>query len=209
MSEKQQDFILMLENVRMAFPDIYTAKARNPQDKPAFSASFLLPPTHPAILQIQGAITAAANAKWPTEAAVILPALIAGDKVCLHNGDAKAQYEGYAGNMYISTRSYNRPTLLKADATPAAEADGVFYSGCFVNAQVAIWAMQNVHGKRINAQLRGIQFRADGEPFSGGSVASPEDFSPVDGSADGEPPVAPANEWGAVPPVDPSLAGLI
>lgn len=195
MAEKNET-IVKLTNVRIAFPNIFTAQApKDGRDKAAFSASFLMPPNHPDVAKIRVAIAEAAKTKWGDRASAILPSLIAGDKVCLHNGETKAQYDGYAGNMFVSSRGYQKPIVLNNDKTPLTEADGKPYSGCYVNAQVAIWGQDNQHGKRVNAQLRGVQFLRDGEAFGGGGVADVDDFDTVDDSADAEAPTA-GDGWG-------------
>ena len=186
--QKQQDNILMLTNVRLAFPNLFTATQVNGEGKAAFSASFLMPPDHPDVAKIRAAITEVANAKWGEKAPEILRGLIAGDKVCLHNGDTKSQYDGFPGNLFVSARGYARPLVIGADKTPLTEADGKPYSGCYVNAQIALWAQSNNFGKRVNAQLRGVQFLRDGEAFGGGRVANEDEFDVVDDSADGEAP---------------------
>ena len=194
--KKTEDHILMLTNVRVAFPNFWVATAMKEGDKKAFSGSFLMPPDHPDIPKIQAAITAVAVAKWGEQATDILKALIAGDKVCLHNGDLKAQYDGFAGNFFVSARSPTRPLVLGQDKAPLTEADGKPYSGSYVNARVALWAQSNSWGKRINAQLGGVQFLRDGESFGGGSVAQPDEFETGEGAdADGEAPVIDAGDW--------------
>jgi hypothetical protein len=85
-----------------------------------------------------------------------------------------------------------RPLAINADKSVLTEADGVIYSGCYVNMQIALWAQQNNFGKRVNAQLRGIQFLRDGEAFSGGGVANPDEFDAVEADADGAAPEAAA-----------------
>jgi len=203
MTDKQEDSVIMLSNVRIAFPNLFTAQAgNNGGGKAALSASFLMPPDHPDIPKLKEAISAVAQAKWGAKANAILTGLVAGDKVCLHNGETKAQYDGYKGNLFVSARGYQRPLVIAKDKSALAEADGKPYSGCYVNAQVAIWAQQNNHGKRVNAQLRGVQFFADGEAFGGGSVADADDFGAVDDSADGAAPAG--NEFGD----DDPMAGL-
>ena len=190
MTEKTEDLVLMLVNVRLAFPELWTPSQVQGKGKPAFSATFLLPPEHPDIAKVKAAIAACAKAKWGDQAAEILPLLLAGDKVCLHNGDMKANLEGYKGNMFVSARTPTRPLVIGQDRSPLTESDGKPYSGCFVNAQIALWAQQNTHGKRVNAQLRGVQFFRDGEAFSGGGVAQPDEFEEVVADADGDAPVA-------------------
>lgn len=197
--KKQEDHILMLCNVRVAFPQFFEAKQVNGEGKAAFSGTFLLTPDHPDIPKIKAAIAQVAKEKWGAKASEYLTALVAADKVCLHNGDTKNQYEGFAGNFFVTARSPTRPLIIGQDKAMLTEADGKPYSGCYVNAQVALWAQQNTYGKRVNAQLRGVQFLRDGEAFAGGGVANEDDFDAVDASADGEaPPEASADEWGGL-----------
>lgn len=188
---KSQENVIRLNNVRLAFPNLFTAKAVKPGDKPGFSASFIMPKNHPDVAHLKAAIAQVAQAKWGAEWQAVLTALAAADRLCLHNGDAKSQYEGFAGNLYVNARTPTRPSVFDADPNHVlAEADGKPYAGCFVNARIAVWAMQNQHGKRINAQLRGVQFLRDGDAFGGGGVASPDEFDNVDNSADGPAPQA-------------------
>ena len=195
--KKTEDHVIMLPNVRVAFPNFWVATAVKEGDKKAFSGSFIMPPDHPIVAVVRAGITAVAIAKWGEGATDILRALIAGDKVCLHNGDLKAQYDGFAGNLYVSARSPGRPLVIGQDKALLAEEDGKPYSGCYVNAQVALWAQQNNFGKRVNAQLRGVQFLRDGESFGGGAVAQPDEFETVEGAdADGEAPVVDTGDWG-------------
>jgi len=57
------------------------------------------------------------------------------------------------------------------------ENDNRIYAGCYVNAIVVLWAQNNNYGKRINANLLGVQFVADGSPFGdGGTSAGVDDF---------------------------------
>lgn len=197
MTEKKvEDHVIMLLNVRMAFPSIFQPSQVNGQGKPAFSGSFIMPPDHPIIPVVQRGIQEVALAKWGVNTAEILPILIAGDKVCLHNGNTKAQYDGYAGNMFVSSRSPSRPLVLGADKVVLVEADGKPYSGCYVNAQIAIWAQDNGYGKRVNAQLRGVQFLRDGDAFGGGAVAQSDEFDVVESDgADSPAPVVDAAAW--------------
>jgi hypothetical protein len=196
-AKKAADHILMLNDVRIAFPQLWTPSQVQGEGKAAFSGSFLMPPEHPAIALVRAGITKVAQEKWGDKASEILKALIAGDKVCLHNGDTKAQYDGYAGNMFVSSRSPTRPLIIAQDRTPLVEADGKPYSGSYVNAQISLWAQDNKFGKRVNAQLRGVQFLRDGEAFGGGGVAAPDEFDEVvDESADAPAPTVNADDWG-------------
>jgi len=169
---------LMLTDVRLAFPSLFKAQAFEGSGAPSFGATLLLPPNHKAIAELKKGFATIAKEKWGTKADAVLKSLTATDKLCLHNGDTKEQYDGFTGNMFISARSKVRPLILNTDKSPLTEEDGKPYSGCFVNASIELWAQDNKFGKRINAQLRGIQFLRDGDAFAGGgSPASDDEFA--------------------------------
>lgn len=165
-----------LSNVRLTFPQLFEPKTVNGEGKPAFSASFLLDPTHPDLKTVNAAIEAVAKEKWGAKADTVLKTARASDKVCLHNGDSKAEYAGYEGNFFISARNATRPLVIDADKSQLTEQDGKPYAGCYVNASIDVWAQDNNYGKRINASLSGVQFYRDGDAFVGGGAASSSDF---------------------------------
>lgn len=167
-----------LRNVRLAFPQLFKATAVNGEGEPAYSASFILDPLENAtdMTVLNAVVEEVAKSKWGAKAGEVLKTLRAKDMVCLHNGDTKAEYEGYAGNFFVSARNRARPTVIDRDKTPLTEADGKPYAGCYVDAVVELWAQDNKFGKRVNASLSGVQFRRDGEAFSGGRPASSDDF---------------------------------
>ena len=76
----------------------------------------------------------------------------------------------------IDERLLDLVELVEFDRSPLTETDGRPYSGCYVVAIVELWAQDNSWGKRVNATLKGVQFFADGEAFSGGTPASAGDF---------------------------------
>lgn len=167
---------IKLNNVRLAFPALFEAKTVNGEGAPAFSASFLLTPDHPAIPELREAFEKMGQAKWGAKWPTVKKTIEAKDAFALHNGDSKAEYEGYEGNFFISARNKTRPVVIDRDKTPLVEADGKPYAGCYVNASIELWAQDNNYGKRINASLRGVQFLKDGEAFAGGGIASDEEF---------------------------------
>ena len=170
---------IKLANVRIAFPQLFVAKAFNGEGKATFNATFLLDPADPQVKVLQTSIDTVGAETWNGKATEILKTLKASDKTCLHNGDLKSAYDGFAGNLYLSANNPTRPLVLDADKSPLNAQDGRPYSGCFVNASIEIWAQDNNYGKRVNATLLGVQFFKDGEPFVGGGVASGDDFDDV------------------------------
>jgi hypothetical protein len=174
-----------LENVRLAFPVLFEAKSVNGEGEPAFSANFLFSHTHPAAQTLRDAIETVGKDKFGQKWASVQKEILAKDRQCLHDGDTKSDYAGYAGNFYVSSRNKARPTIIDRDKSPLSIADGRPYAGCYVNAIVEVWAQDNSYGKRINASLRGVQFVSDGEAFAGGGSASEDEFDALNESAEG------------------------
>lgn len=172
-----------LTNVRLAFPVLFEAKTVNGEGKPAFSASFLLDPADPQVKALNQAIEQVAKDKWGAKAEAILKQMRAQDKVALHDGDLKANYDGFPDNLYVSARSATRPLVIDKDKSPLTEQDGKPYAGCFVNASIELWPQDNNYGKRVNASLRGVQFFRDGDAFAGGGAASEDEFDDISSGA--------------------------
>lgn len=158
---------VLLKKVRLSYPALFEAKSFEGSE-PKFSASYLIDPKHPAIAEINKAIDTVAKEKWGAKADAVLKTIKTADKTCLRNGDTK-ENDGYAGMFFVNASSKKRPTVVDADGkTALVEADGKPYGGCFVNAYIEIWAMDNQFGKRVCASLGGVQFHSDGEPFASG-----------------------------------------
>lgn len=174
---------IKLSNVRLAFPQLFEAKTVNGEGKPAFSAAFLIDPSDAQVKTINAAIDATAKEKWGAKADAMVSGLRKADKVCLHDGDLKASYDGFPGNLFISARNSVRPTVMNSDKTPLVAADGKPYAGCYVNCVLELWAQDNNYGKRVNATLMGVQFLKDGDSFTGGGAASEDDFDDVTSGA--------------------------
>lgn len=166
---------ILLRDVRLAFPSLWQATAPKGGGEAAFSASFLMPKTHKQLAELAAAFKTLAKEKWGAKADSVYKALEAADKLCLHDGDGKAEYEGFEGNKYVSSRSKTRPSVFDGQRQELTQADGKPYSGCFVNASIELWAQDNSFGKRINAQLRGVQFLRDGDAFAGGGQPADAD----------------------------------
>ena len=168
-----------LNNVRLAFPNIFDAKAVQPGQDAKFSAAFLFPRDHPCVAELQKALVSVANEKWGGRAAQILQSLKAAGRMCVHDGETKGEYEGYAGNLFVNASNAMRPLVVDEIRQPLTIQDGRPYSGCYVNGIVQIWAQDNQYGKRINASLMGVQFVRDGERLAGAQVATEDDFEAI------------------------------
>ena len=169
--------MLCIKNARLSFPHLFEAapESQSAGAKLVYSAVFLVPKNSDMAKAIMAEIKNVATAKWGAKADDILKQLYQQDRICLHDGNTK-KYDGYANCFYINAKDKARPLVLDRDRTPLVESDGKPYAGCYVNAMVEFWAMDNQYGKRINCCLKGVQFARDGDSFTGGSVASRDDF---------------------------------
>lgn len=163
---------IKLHNVRLSFPSLFRKAVFNGEET-KYEATFLLDKEAHAdkIKEIEGVMMAMQKDTLKTK--------LKEDKLCLKDGDG-VDYAGYAGTMSIKASSPKRPMVIDRDKTPLAESDERLYAGCYVNAVVELWAQNNQWGKRINANLLGVQFFKDGEPFADGVVATEDDFDAFD-----------------------------
>ena len=172
---------ILLKNVRLAFPNLFEPTTVAGEGKPRYSATLLIPADHPQLAEIRAAQDAIAKEKWRDKSAAIVRGLDKQDKLALHDGDTKSKYDGFPGNFFVSAAAQENaaPTVIDRDRSPLSAKSGRPYAGCFVNASIELWAQDNNYGQRINAQLRGIQFYADGDRFSAGRPADADEFEEV------------------------------
>ena len=155
---------IKMANVRLSFPSLFNTATFGGQSTGKYEATFILDKKeHSAtIKEIQSLIETMSKTE--------LKGKVPSDKICLKDGDETERAE-FAGKYTLKASTKKRPLVINRDKTPIAEADNVIYAGCFVNGIISLWAQDNQFGKRINAQLDGVQFVRDGDPFSDNSVS--------------------------------------
>lgn len=179
MPTEQADIgIVKLPNVRLSFPHLFIAHAMKAADgteqEPRFSATFLFDnQEHGALLdRIDNLIDRLALDEFKKKV---------GFKRCLRDGNEKSELEGYGdGKSFITASNKARPGVVDRQLNPIAEADSIIYAGCYVNATIRLWVQNNNWGKRVNAQLRAVQFVKDGESFGAGPVDATKEFDAID-----------------------------
>lgn len=199
--EKTTQVELMLTNVRLSYFDGYVPYvSTNDEGKQTatYGTHCLMDPNHPGVQLVKDAQRKVAQAAWGDNWQAILNSLAAKDDLCLHKGEvSRPTEEAYQGKYYVSARSKARPTCVATQGgvnvivhqgEPLAP-----YSGCYANVKIAVYAQgangkPSKFGKRINAQLMGVQFVRHGDAFGGGKVARPEEFGIVAEDADGAAP---------------------
>jgi len=156
------DGCVRIDNVRASYPHIDKPWAKNEDDRPKFSITGLAPKeTHDAakallVEQINALLTSSKIGK------------LAGEHKFLRNGDDSGKDE--AEGMWVIKASENpdrRPSVRNQRGNILApdEIAEAIYPGCFVNILIRPWAQNNKHGKKINANLIGVQFAGNGERF--------------------------------------------
>lgn len=154
---------IKLGNARLSFPSLFQTATFNGDNTGKYEATFILDKVEHAdvIAKIKDAI----NSIMKNDLKSKLPA----DKICLKDGDETDRPE-FQGKYTIKASTKKRPLVITRDKTPIVEEDNIVYGGCFVNGIVSLWAQNNGFGKRVNAQLEGVQFVKDGEPFGDAGI---------------------------------------
>lgn len=181
MSELTQ--FIMIKNVRCSFPHLFTKPVINGEVGKC-GANLLLDVND---LDHQQLVKQVAN-----EIELVLKekakgARVPKDKRCLRKGSdtSRPEYDGY---YVISANHKNRPVVLSGDGQGVitSEEDCGIYSGCRVNAKIALWYQDNKWGKRVNANLVAIQFAGDDEPLDGSYVPVDQAMEGFDGFSEEE-----------------------
>lgn len=165
--------MLMLKNVRLSFPSLFTASAFNGEGDAKYSAIFLIEKGSESAKQIEAEIKRVAIAQWGDKAKAVLARQDAdGNRQLLKDGDGPKGMtqdgepkNGYAGHLFIKASSKQPPKVVGRQRQPITEESGIIYAGCMVNAQIDIWAQANKFGNFLNCKLLAVQYWADGERF--------------------------------------------
>ena len=98
-------------------------------------------------------------------------AKVAKDKLFIKNGD-DSDKEECEGMWTISARETKRPKVRdgNGDLLEVDEIADTIYPGCYVDIIIRPWFQDNSYGKRVNANLLSVKFRADGEQFGEGRI---------------------------------------
>lgn len=164
-----------IPNVRISYPALFNHGSFGGQSTEKYEATFILDKkAHKA--EIAEIITQI-NRLMKEELKTKLPA----DKVALKDGDESGKFE-LEGKYVIKASTKRRPLVLDRDKSPLVEEDNKIYGGCYVNVIFTLWVQNNTYGKRVNAQLDGVQFARDGEPLGDSGLSA----SAFDAFGDGD-----------------------
>lgn len=179
-----------LKEVRIAFPKLFEAKAVGDGNSKYYSAAFPIDPTSENHTKLEEAIAVAAKGEWGEKWKTVLETIrekgdIGYKHKPLKNGEGDV-YDGFQGmNSLNASRREDKGRVKVYDRNPRnpdgsenllTATSGRPYAGCYVNVLVEVWAQNNKNGKRINAELKAVQFVRDGDAFGSGAPASADDF---------------------------------
>jgi hypothetical protein len=172
---------IVLKQVRISYPHLFEPFAMYPSEKAKYSAKFLIPKSNTALVdKIKAEIIELAKASFKDKKCPPQ------DKLCLKDGDHTGKDED-KGHWIFSASEDSRPVVVDQKVNPLTKEDDVVYPGCVVTARVRLWAQDNIWGKRINANLLGVQFVKDGERLGSGRTrqSAEEMFESVEGFDEG------------------------
>ena len=163
--------MFMLKNVRISYPSLFKPSAFG-DEPPKYSATFLIEKGSEMHKALKAEILRVATDAFGEKAKDILVRQDAGQRKLLKDGDTAdgltqegEPKTGWAGHVAIKASSKLPPKVVNRKREPVSEEDGIPYGGCYVNAQIDIWAQDNKFGRFINCKLLAVQFWADGEAF--------------------------------------------
>lgn len=172
------DGCIRIDRIRLSYPHLSEPWGKNEGDKKKYSATGLaLKETHEEakkliVEEINKLLVSSKIGK------------LASEHKFIKNGDDSGKDE--AEGMWIIKASENpdKPPALRnrkgALMTPV-QAAPIFTAGVLVNILLRPWAQNNQHGKKINANLIGVQFvEDDGTRYGEGSVDDEGAWDPLD-----------------------------
>lgn len=168
---------IKIANARLSFPSLFRKASFQEGQEGKYEATLIVPKK--------------GNEAWKKEVDAIIEegikeaklGKVSSDKKFIKDGDEDfdlEKYPEYENSWIVKASNNKRPTTIAKDKTPVVEEDELFYAGCYVNASIEPWYQNNSYGKRVNANLLGVQFSKDGEPFGAGAVDVTDDFDDID-----------------------------
>lgn len=154
------DGCLRIDNLIASYPHVDEPWAKNEKDKPKFS-----------ITGLGDKETHAEAKKFCVE---IIDELLAEKKMgkigaehkFIRNGDDSGKDENEGRWIIKASENANRRPPVRdqrGNLIDQKKIADTIYPGCIVNILIRPWAQNNEHGKKINANLIGVQFVRDGE----------------------------------------------
>lgn len=170
---------MRLNNVRLSYVNVFTARAMQEGQDPKYSCQIIIPKNHPQMKELNKEILNVAKEKFPKlVTGTTFPARL---KNPLRDGDSERDddLENYGDCYFFNANNKKRPLVINKDKTPLTDDDNVIYSGCYANVVVDLFGYDTAGNKGVGVSLGGVQFKADGEAL-GGRGTTADDFDEED-----------------------------
>lgn len=189
--------IILLRDVRLSFDTLGKPEDYKGNQKFRWSATFLVPVNDPQKLMVDKTLEEVAAEKWGAKAKTHLTNILSDPKGCCWQDGARKGYDGYEGMFALTThrpQEKGRPIVMDNDKSPIFMPDNTVYpgkagrlfGGCYVDAQLEIWAQDNTNGKAMRGTLLVVQRRRTGDSFGGGTTPTADAFAEIADGADAD-----------------------
>ncbi len=176
------DGTIAISDCRASYPHVDKKWAKKATDTAAYSITGILPnATHAEAIQLcrDQAEQVRKDGK--------LKANLKDDLLFIRDGDAEKKPE-YADAWIVAARETQRPAVLNRDKTAMDQdqIDETIQPGCRIDLLIQPWAMDNEHGQRVPASLRGVRYlrMVEGEEIGEGGLDADEVASSFDDDDD-------------------------
>lgn len=178
---------IMLKNVRLSFPALFSPKAIGDNDNAKYGATLLIDKSDKENLKkIHQAVEAAVEEGKTKKFEGKVPRKWRNEP--LRDGDDEKDTEKYPefeGTYFITARSNNAPQVVDNQVEPILDQSEV-YSGCYVNVTVSSFPYNFEGTKGISWGLGNVQKVKDGEPLGGGGEKAENEFEAFESEDDGD-----------------------
>lgn len=177
------DGTVLIKNVRGSYLHIFEkwGKDDDPKEKWRYSGKFLLDKTtHAEEIKALQQYLIKQQQEW-------FKGKIGTANLFFKNGADSGKEEQEDSWVVSASESRRRPQVLDKDKSAITADDDKVYSGCYVHVLIRPWKQENSFGKKINANLVGVQFARDGERFGEAAIDASEAFDDEsEGGSDGD-----------------------
>ncbi len=169
---------IQLLRVRASYPHVYSPYGREGDDKKKYSIRGMLSQeTHAAEIEALKKHLVQLQKEW-------FKAKLPSANLFFRDG-ADTGAEEYENHWYISASEKIPPQILGRDKKPLPESSGLIVGGAIVNLLIKPWKQDNKWGKKINANLLGVQWvEDDGVRFGAERPDASEEFEDFEDADD-------------------------
>lgn len=186
MTDTKELGLVKLPNVRLSYPAIFKKKAQK-NGELKYVASFVFPKDDEKLKKkIEKAYEEVCKEKFNGK----VPAF-KGYKYPIRDGDepkddGEDRGPEYEGMFFLNAKSDKAPVLMNGKKERIIEDDGTLYGGCYVNAIVRLYAVNNEDVKGVFVSLEGIMYAGKGEAFGAAAISEDEFGDFEDAEDDGD-----------------------